>query len=259
MDYKIVAVDMDGTLLNSKQKVTKRTIQAIRQATSKGVKVVLCSGRAYDGIIDYAKEIGFAGSDQYMIYFGGNIIQNYDNQIIYQKTLHNEACRQIADDLTKQKVEFDLIDSKGTHYDSYQDWIERHMLDPRLGIVKFLLRTHKRKLAKLIQSMHENYDADYFVVKTSDHELEIFPKDVNKGIALTYLTNYLHVDLKQVMAIGDMDNDLPMLKKAGLSVAMGNSTAEVKSVSQVETADNDHDGVAQAIEKYIIEDNENAH
>ncbi|KRO00155.1 Cof-type HAD-IIB family hydrolase [Companilactobacillus kimchiensis] len=253
MDYKLIAIDIDGTLLNDKQKITKENIQAIRQALNKGIKVVLCSGRAYDGVIGNAQEIGLNGPDQYMIYFGGNIIQNYDDQIIYQKALHNEDCEEIANFLMDHKIHFDLIDNKGTHYDSYQDWIEKHMLDTNLGIVKFLLRTHKHDLTKMADLIHTTYDGNYFVVQTSDQEIEMFPKDVNKGIALEYLVKHLKIDIKQVMAIGDMDNDLPMLKRVGLSVAMGNATDEVKEISRVETLDNNHSGVAAAINKYILE------
>jgi len=252
MDYKLIAIDIDGTLLNDKQKISKENIQAIRRALKQNVKVVLCSGRAYDGVIGNAQEIGISGADQYMIYFGGNIIQNYNNEIIYQKSLKNEQCEKIADFLTEHKINFELIDTKGTHYDSYQDWIEKHMLHSELGIVKFLLNTHKKDLNKMADLLHTTYDQHYFVVQTSDREIELFPKDVNKGIALEYLIKHLGINIKETMAVGDMDNDLPILKRVGLSVAMGNATDEVKDICDVETSDNNHSGVAAAIDKYIL-------
>lgn len=252
MDYKLIAIDIDGTLLNDRQKISDDNVQAVKAALKDGIKVVLCSGRAYDGVIGNAQKLGISGSDQYMIYFGGNIIENYNNEIIYQKVLKNENCEIIANFLTAHKIHFELIDTKGNHYDSYQDWTEKHMLDTNLGIVKFLLNTHKRKLAAMAELVHAEYDQNYFVVQTSDHELELFPKDVNKGLALEHLVKHLGISMKKVMAVGDMDNDLPMLKRAGLSVAMGNATAEVKSIADVETADNNHSGVAAAIDKYIL-------
>jgi HAD-superfamily hydrolase, subfamily IIB len=192
-------------------------------------------------------------ADQYMIYFGGSVIQSYDRSILYEKTLKNDKCKLIAEFLTTRKVHFELIDNHGEHYDSYQDWIEKYMLNPKLGVVKFLLRTHKRDLDKLLDLMHTTYDKDYFIVKTSTNEMELFPEGVNKGSALEYLAKHLSVTMNQVMAIGDMDNDISMLKESGLGVAMGNASAEVKAISDVETTDNDHDGVAMAIKKYAFD------
>lgn len=252
MGYKLIAIDMDGTLLNSKQKVSQKNIQAIQAAKSKGIYVVLCSGRAYDGIIDSAKILGINQSNQYMICYGGSVIQNYDQEVIYQRTLKNENCEEIARYLTDKKIHYKFIDNLGTLYQSYQDWIEKHMLNPKLGIVKVLLKTRKHKLSEVLNLIHDKYDDNYFVVQTSDKELEIFPKDVNKGNALQRLTKYLKISPKEVMAIGDFDNDLPMLKVANLSVAVDNAIPKVKEVSDVVVSDNDHSGVAEAIEKYAL-------
>lgn len=252
MGYKLIAIDMDGTLLNSKQKVSQKNIQAIQEAKSKGVYIVLCSGRAYDGIIDSAKVLGINESDQYMICYGGSVIQNYDQEVLYQRTLKNENCEEIARFLTDKKIHYKFIDNTGTLYQSYQDWIEKHMLNPKLGIVKVLLKTRKHKLPEVLKLVHEQYDSNYFVVQTSEKELEIFPKDVNKGNALERLTKYLKISPKEVMAIGDYDNDMPMFRAAKFSVAVGNAISKVKDLSDVVVADNDHDGVAEAIEKYVL-------
>lgn len=252
MDYQLVAIDMDGTLLNSHSKISAKNLQALKDTLKKGIKVVLCSARPFNGLIDYAKQIGLSGKDQYLIYLGGNIIQNYAGEVIYSKKLRNEDCEKVSDFLSERKIKFSLIDNEGTLYDGYQDWIEKYMLDTKLGIVKVLLKTRKHKLAELKKLAHATYDDKFYVVQTSDTEMQLMAKDVNKGTALEHLVKHLGLNLSQVMAIGDMYNDLPMLKIAGLSVAMGNATSEVKAVASQTVPDNDHDGVAIALEQNII-------
>lgn len=253
MKYKLIAIDIDGTLLTDQQKVSTANIQAVSQAIDAGIKIVLCSGRDYSGVIGNAQALGLTGGDEYMIYFGGNIIQNYNHEIIYQKTLTLEQTQEIANLLTDCQIEYDLIDNTGVHHTDYQEWLFKSSSDSDLGVVKFLLTIPEQKLSQIANDLHQKFDANYFVVQTSDTELEVFPKNVNKGSALKYLANYLNIKMDQVMAIGDMDNDVPMLKLVGCSVAMGNATSEVKSICDEKTTDNNHDGVANAINKYVLE------
>ncbi|AUI71055.1 sugar-phosphatase [Companilactobacillus alimentarius] len=252
MDYKLIAIDMDGTLLTDKKKITAENKTAISQALKKGIKVVLNSGRSYDGIIDSCKELGISGPDQYIIEFGGNIIESLDKKVIYRKVLDNSTCEKISYNLETKKIKHVLIDTNGAIYNSYQDWMEKRMLNPKLGIVKFLMHTHKHKLQNLATELHKMYDDEFFIVITSPQDVELFPKDVNKGYALERLAKHLKINLKQTLAIGDLDNDIPMLKIAGMGVAMDNSPQKIKDVSDDTTIDNNHSGVAQAIKKYIL-------
>jgi len=252
MDYKLIAIDMDGTLLTDKKEIAERNKKVITAALQEGIKVVLASGRVYKDMIDSANQLGISGPNQYLIECGGNQIENLEHKLIYQKLLNNSTCEKIAHDLETSKIKFVLIDNQGGIYGSYQEWMEKHMLDAKLGIVKFLMRTHKRKLPDLAVKLHEKFDQDYFIVVTSDEEVELFPKEVSKGHAVDRLAKHLKINPKQVMAIGDRDNDIPMMKLAGLGIAMGNSTEKVKNISNAITADNNHSGVADAIEKYAL-------
>lgn len=246
---------MDGTLLNHQQEVSKDNKKSIQEAMNQGVKVVLCSGRDMSGLSEYAKGLGLDQDihEQYLIYFGGSIIENYRHQTFYKKTLPNEYCEQIANFLEKNAINYHLIDIKGTLHSSYENWLSEWGNNDELSVVKFLLDTRERDFNETSKLIHSTYDADYFIVKTSDHEIEMFPPDVNKGTALRFLANHLQIDPQQIMAIGDMDNDLPMLKLAGLSVAMGNGTDEIKTIADVVTEDNDHSGVGIAIRQHVLE------
>lgn len=252
MDYKLIALDMDGTLLNSKKEITEQNKEAISKAMAQGVKIVLNSGRAYDGIAYAYKELGISGADQYMINSGGNIIESLDKKIIYKKVMENNTCENIARDLKSEKINYVLIDIEGNSYDSYQEWMEKRMLNTNLAIAKFMIHTHKRNLEETAEKLHQKYDAKFFVVVTSKRDIEIFPKEVNKGKALEKLAKHLKIKQEQVVAIGDLDNDIPMIKFAGLGVAMGNSPENVKIISDEVTADDNHSGVGQAIEKYVL-------
>jgi len=253
MDYKLIAVDIDGTLFDDKKKISIDNKQTITKALDAGIKVVLSSGRSYDGLIKIANELGIKGPDQYMIELGGNVIENLDRKVIYKKTLENSDCEKIDNFLNQNKVKFELVDTKGNLYSSYQEWMEKRMLEPELGIAKFLTHTHKRDIQKLADLMHKEYDNDFFVVVTSPEDVELFPKYVSKGQAVERLAKHLKINLKQVMAIGDMDNDIPMLKIAGKSVAMSNSPEEVFDVSDEVVPDNNHSGVSVAIERFALQ------
>jgi Predicted hydrolases of the HAD superfamily len=103
---------------------------------------VLSSGRSYDGIAYAYKELGISGSDEYMINCGGNLIESLDKEIIYEKVLDNSVCEKVARELNANKLNYILIDEEGNSYDSYQEWMEQHMLNNELGIVKFMVHTH---------------------------------------------------------------------------------------------------------------------
>jgi len=107
-------------------------------------------------------------------------------------------------------------------------------------------------MSRLTSLIHETYDDEYFIVRTDAEDLELFPKHVNKGQAMRYLAKHLKIDLSEIMAIGDMDNDLPILSIVGKSVAVKNATDQVKFVCDSVTDDNEHSGVAMAIEKYAL-------
>lgn len=247
-----MAIDLDGTLLNRHGKIMAANKAAVQKAITQEIQIVICTGRPYKEALGFSQELGLNQSNQFIIDYGGSMIQDDSGQVIYQQMLRNQDCTDIAQFMFANKINYKLIDNLGNLYDSDQDWTEKRMLQPQLAVLKFLMSGHKGKIDKWSDLLHQEFDGKYFVVKTSPKEVELCPPNVNKGTALEYLIKHLKLKPKQVAVIGDMDNDLPMLKLAGLSIAMGNANSNVKNESDVETLDNDHDGVSAAIEKYIL-------
>ncbi|AUI71056.1 Cof-type HAD-IIB family hydrolase [Companilactobacillus alimentarius] len=270
MSYKLIALDMDDTLLTSEKTISKKNQTMIKQALKQGIKVVLCSGRTHNAITNYIKILGISGPDQYMITNGGGIIENMEGKIIYHDTLSNAFYREFVDFIKKNQLHYNVVDSQGNTYTSHVEWIDKYTItqafenenglyirEPEelpddFEIVKAIINGEAKQLDEISDMVHEHFDQNYFVVRTGVGFLEIFPKNVNKGEAVKHLAGQLGIDLKEVMAMGDRDNDIPMIKIAGKGVAMDNATSGAKKVSDYVTADNNHDGVGLAIEKFAL-------
>jgi len=270
MSYKLIALDMDDTLLTTQKSISIKNQEIIKQALAEGIKVVLCSGRTHNAITDYAKTLGIAGPDQYMITNGGGMIENMAGDVLFQRTLSNQFYREFVKFVKENNLHYNVVDNKANTYTSPVGKIDKYTvtqafendnglylkepdeLPEDFEIVKAIINGNEKELDDITALVHEKFDQNYFVVRTGVGFLEVFPQNVNKGEAVKHLANLLKIDLKDVMAMGDRDNDIPMLKIAGKGIAMENAMDGVKAVSDYVTADNNHDGVGLAIEKFAL-------
>lgn len=270
MTYKLIALDMDDTLLTTQKSISDQNKIAIKKAINQGIKIVLCSGRTHNAVMEYANYLDIKGSDQYIITNGGAIIEDMEGKIVFQKMMSNEFYREFVQFVHENKLQYNVVDNLGRTFTSNREWIDKYTimqayenanglyfkepvdLPSNFQIAKAIINGNKEKLDGISEMVHERFDKDYFVVRTGVGFLEIFPKDVNKGQALIKLTNILNIDLKDCMAMGDRDNDIPMLKIVGKGIAMDNAMPDVKDVSDFVTADNNHSGVGMAIEKFAL-------
>ncbi|AYE38314.1 HAD family phosphatase [Companilactobacillus zhachilii] len=268
MNYKLIAIDIDDTLLDDQKNISTKNRLMISQALAEDVKIVLCSGRPHKAMIKYADKLNIKGSDQYMITNGGAIIENMHGEFIMQKTLSNEFYRNFVAFTETNDLSYCVFDVHGNIYTSNNYNINQYTvamafenndglhirkpedLSTNFEITKAVINGDETKLDEITNFIKDSF-ADYFVVRTGVGYLEIFPNRVNKGNAVAFLANKLGIDLQEVMTIGDRDNDIPMLKVAGTGVAMGNATAGSKAVCDYITTDNNHDGVGNAIEKFL--------
>lgn len=270
MGYKLIALDMDDTLLTTQKSISPKNREMIKQALAHGIKVVLCSGRTHNAVIDYAKELGISGADQYMITNGGAMIESMDQKVLFENSLSNSFYRTFVKFVQENHLHYNVVDDQAKTYTSSETWFDKYtitqayennsglyvrepdQLPDDFEILKAIINGEKTELDEVSDLVHQTFDKNYFVVRTGVGFLEIFPKDVNKGNAVKKLAKILKIDLSDVIAMGDRDNDIPMIKIAGKGIAMGNAQPGVKAVADYITEDNNHDGVGNAIEKFTL-------
>ncbi|MGM0397114.1 MAG: Cof-type HAD-IIB family hydrolase [Bacillota bacterium] len=272
MDIKLIAIDMDGTLLDSNNQISERTTKAIKMAREKGIQVVLATGRVLKSALYYADLLSL---DSYIAACNGAILVDGSSKIIYRKPIDKkklEKIMEIGHDMSvyfhfynedtfytrtyiKEIVEY-YSSSKGKFkgqsidvdiYESIEDILSRENLD----IFKFLFIDNDLEKLTLLRS-NLNYIEGISTSKSWSNNLEVMEEGVSKGRSLEYLCSIMNIPLSSTMAIGDNENDLSMLALAGISVGMGNSARAVLEKADHITSGNDEDGVAKAIEKFIL-------
>lgn len=267
---KLVAMDIDDTLLNDEKFITDANKQAIAQALDQGVKIVLSSGRTRLGMKDYLDSLNISGDDQYIITNGGSLVESISGKVLYKKTLSNQTYRQIDDFIVQNDLRYNAVDVEEQTYTSNSESIDRYtiiqafendkgllirtpdQMPEDFEILKAIINESKAKLDQITELVEEEFGQNYYVIRTGAGFLEIMPKGTDKGSALEALAEHLNLDMTEVMAIGDGENDVPMLKKAGTSVVMDNATDKIKKLANFVTTDSNQSGVAKAFEKCLF-------
>lgn len=268
MAYKVLALDIDGTLTNSKKQITKRTKDAVARAALGGVKIVIASGRPVQGIRAFANELELDKNDGYILSFnGGRLISCRTGEVIHDVKLPLEYLPEIyalsrkynvnlmsyeGDDLIteNQDDEFLAIEARinGLGIKKVDNLVE-HINFP---INKCLMLGNGDYLAGVEKKVHAALSDRMDVYRSEPYFLEILPKGVDKAKSLESFLKIIGCSREELMACGDGFNDLTMIKYAGLGVAMANAREEVKACADYITAGNDEDGVALAIENFIL-------
>lgn len=267
--YKLIAIDMDGTLLRSDKSISQKTKEALISLQKQGVKLALCSGRQITGMLEAAEILEISKYGGIIAgYNGGKILDAKTNDIIYENSLPNELAVKILKHLEKFKVTPIVDDNKFIYTNQLKDPILRKEAeDNRLIIkeidnvadyVKFdpikILVTAPEDVFKNIGTPEEILepflnDIDYAF--SSPVFLEVNKKGVNKSVAVKKICELLNISIKEVIAFGDGGNDIKMLKDAGLGVAMGNAVDFVKNISDEITLSNNEDGIVHTLSKYF--------
>lgn len=267
--YKLIAIDIDGTLLNSHEEITEQVNMAIQKAKSRGVKVVLCTGRPIGGIHSFIDTLNLKGEDDFSITFNGAFVQNNrtkevtsENFLTYKDL---KAFYDLSQDVHSSMHYFDLTDmytpnkkiSRYTVYESHANQVQLHYrpMDETpegIHIPKIMFIDDEEHLNKTIEAIPESYKEKYMLVKSAPFFLDILQPDVSKANAVKHLSEKFSIKREEIICIGDGENDLSMIEFAGCGVAMANATSSVKKAADFETLSNDENGVAHAIEKLIL-------
>lgn len=266
---KIITIDLDGTLLTSEKKITEHTIQTLRKAKAQGVRVVLCTGRPLTFIMDLIDQIGLQDPGDYSITFNGGLIQKNDTgEIVAEHTISKSQIEQFLAvtssldlplDAINMETVYQIVDAQGktiSQYGSINPKMNYKQVSfkelPDIPFNKLVVATDADFLMNQVKKMPPEIHNTFNLMKSRPILLEVVLREIGKDKAIAQLIDLLGIKQEEVMAIGDEENDLAMIQYAGLGVAMGNASETVKKAADVITKTNDADGVAAAVEEYVL-------
>lgn len=265
---KLIAIDIDGTLVNSQKEITQAVKTAVLSAKRQGVQIVICTGRPLSGAQRYLDELGLNNQDnEYVVSFNGAVVESTSGQVIFKQDLKYDdyiALEAIARKLNLHfhSVSLDRIYTTNRdlgHYTIYNSRVVKLEVSYRtqeemqhIPIIKCMYIDDPKYLdSKLKSPLFKQMQDKVVFSKTEPFYYEATAAGVDKGTGLKRLCDYLKIAPENVMALGDQANDAPMLEYAGIGVAMGNAVDYTKKHADAITADCDHDGVAVAINKFL--------
>ena len=288
--YKLVAIDLDGTMLNSYGMVTENTKKAIKDTINKGTEVIIASGRPIDSIKTIAKEIG---SENYFIAGNGALIYDIKkDEIIYEKFMNKQKVLEIIKICEENSIAYNIytektIIAKGLKYNVLYYYKENLKKEENKktnitiveDVYEYIKNLENEKFLKItvcdetksvfnsiIRKLRTVEDIDVLdvlhmsrkMIKQGTEDVpieyyytEISLKDVDKWNAIEYLAEKMNISKDEIIAIGDNINDKKMIENAKVGIAMGQSTPVITKIADFVTLNNNEDGVAKALEKYF--------
>ncbi|MBQ1192659.1 MAG: HAD family phosphatase [Lachnospiraceae bacterium] len=267
MKYKILALDIDGTLTNSKKEVTDEVKEKINGLYQKNIPVLLVSGRPTEGILPIADEIKLRENNGYILAFnGGKIIKADTGEVIYSKSIPNEPIHDICQFAKDNNLAIlTYKDGKIITNNPEDEYVRIEARINKLEAVrvgdmegeapqspdKFLIVGNPKILENKVEEMAELFKGKLNIFRSEPYFIEIVPMGIDKAESLEILLNKLSLKREELIACGDGRNDITMIDYAGMGVAMENACDEAKSVANFITKSNDENGVAAAIDKFF--------
>ena len=294
MVYKMIVLDMDGTLLNEEQKISVRNKEALLKAIEAGIHIVLASGRHYNGLLPYIQELGLDKEGCYSVSCSGAMVVDHQNhEVIYEEHVDagdipviHQLCEkldidmcgygkdglfihhdnlfsrydQIVNQSSMIQVDFNHLNSNQLIYklniinesSDIRDSINQYF--PTVILEDYSIRNKPHFDPDLLDELWrfpKFIRERYHLVRALPFMVELFHNHTNKAVGVEVITNQLGILMEDVVALGDSGNDVHMIEKAGLGVAMANAIEDVKNAADYITGSNTQDGVAQVVEKMI--------
>ena len=266
---KLIAIDMDGTLLNSKKELLDETKQYFKNFHNKNTEtlLVLCTGRPETGIRPYLKDLGYLEENHYIIsQNGANIYESQTGKRLMDAFVDSAAIQKWIE--LGKKHGISVMGAGVDYYYSFDEdpteWME---FDVKLvsgklkriptkeslntDFYKILLMGDEEQLNEFETFIPQEWRDEFYVVRSQKYLVEVLTKGVNKAFGLEKLAQKLNIEPSEIAAIGDAANDIEMLEYAGLAIAMGNASEEVKAIADIITDTNENNGVIKAIDNLI--------
>lgn len=268
--YKLLLIDIDGTLLGRAGTILPEDREAVARACDLGIKVSLSTGRTPLSSLKIVNQLSLDG---YHIFCDGALVSNPNqNKEAFVRPIRKAVVRRAIEFAHEHDINLELfsITRYLVEHETWASEIRRQFFGIQATVISFTNLWRRDVIIKgtlVVSSVEERAKADSLCFQFKDDLdfswtetpaypgvdfLNIVAPGVSKGKALEALASYLAIPLSEVMAIGDADNDIPLFATAGLSIAMGNASDEVKAVADCVTLDIDHGGVAVAIKKFLL-------
>ena len=266
MGYRLLALDVDGTLVDRSLKLSQRTRRAVARAIDAGVHVTLASGRLLSQVEVFARELGIR--EPLICNQGALVMVPGESEPLFECSIP----RAVANDFMAfvQNQGWDLVVYGREHLYAHGITPEVQVLidlapagqvihwlseiDESTELIQLLVIIQPGRAALVERMLKDQFGSQLSVVRSFSHFVEASNPAVSKGTALAFLARRLGVSQAETMAIGDQDNDVPMVAWAGLGVAVGNASDACKKAANIVTADVSQDGAAQAIEQFVLGD-----
>ncbi len=264
--YKLIVFDCDGTLINDSNEILPKTRDAIQKAASKGIKIGLASGRAATGIKKVISELNVPGLFNYYICFNGACIYDVERDMFFDKKfLGKQDILFIYKYAKKNNAEFYYLTMDAVHSfgnvaeaDSEADKNELHVeqidftsISDGVQVTKIVLSGSMEFLDKIQSKIPRKYQDKYNIARSALTNLEFLSKDVSKANSITKLCAQNDIPIESVMAFGDAENDLEMIKTVGCGIAMGNAMQKVQQAADIVTGTNNENGISDALESLL--------
>jgi Cof subfamily protein (haloacid dehalogenase superfamily) len=268
--YDLVAIDVDGTLINSENHVTEATRAAIHEVLSKNIGVTLASGRARMTMVPFLTELGI--TLPFISSGGAHIIDPVSNRTLYYSAVPADALSLIVEYARAAQAPIIFQESDRIFYEGSQEVLrslsETYKIDITVAAnfirVDDILKAHSEPIkvymcqdpaiVQDIEAQLKQHHLPIYMTYSAPPYLEITSASASKGEAIQRLAAHLHIPLERILAIGDSRNDLSMFEVVGKRVAMGNGVPEIKAAADLIAPTNDEDGVAWTLRTIVLRD-----
>lgn len=264
MSYKIVAIDLDDTIIDSGHQISARAQKKVKEAIDKGIAIVISTGRTYMGAKKY---IDLLQLNSPSITCGGAMIMDGNGKPLFQSLLKHETVKALLHFAKDNDVHAQVYFGNDYFFfednDSARDYAVSYgfpgianpglLEETDLSTPKVLFIAPEEKLITLQNELAAVY-TDLNIVRSKPTYLEFTNPEASKGRALAFITEYLGCSREEVIAIGDGEIDISMIEYAGLGIAVENALPSVKAAADMITHSNDEDGVAYVLEKFVLEE-----
>jgi Cof subfamily protein (haloacid dehalogenase superfamily) len=260
MPYRLVVLDMDGTLLNNDHQVSSANKVAIDRLKTEGVSVALASGRPYESIYPYVQELGI---DLPIIAANGALIKNpLLDEVFYATALPINLAKEIIEYGQQNQHPISLYHDGEVHT-FHESMVKVHwdleklnarvisIFEEKKDLYKIIYKNTPQKIEEAFHHLERKYKEKLYITRSDDMYLDVMNINASKGKALHRLIEMLNISSDEVVVMGNSFNDIAMFELAGLAIAMDNAPQEVKNSADFVTKSNNEDGVAYALDRLI--------